>query len=105
VSQELPCDVIVPISDFFVDISVDPYIEHFEEKDGFSLDLKLCYLLNEVLIVDVVRMKFKCIDPPFREFWLECPGLVTLNPGLNRIKLEAEVLEKPLQSTLLTCIR
>jgi hypothetical protein len=91
VSEELPCDVIVPMSDFFVDISVDPFIEHFKDKDGFSMVFKFRHLFGDLLAVDALRMKLKCTDPPFREIWLESPKALELGSGISRIKLEAQV--------------
>jgi hypothetical protein len=91
VSEELPCDIIVPFTDFFIDLYITPFIEHFEDKDGFSLDIKFRYLRTEALAVDSVRLKLRCIDPPFRELWAEAFSIVVLGIGSNRVKLNAQV--------------
>ena len=91
VSASLPCDVIVSINDFFTGVSINPYIEHFVDKDGFSVTLSLRSLLAEELNIDSVQMKIKCTEPPFRDLWLESDGPLLLTPGTNHIRLETHV--------------
>lgn len=90
-SEELPVEVIVPLTEFFADLLVDPYIKHSQDKDGFQIDLKIRHLLRDDIQVDMVRLKLKAMDPPLRENWVECKGPMVFTTGINKITASTNV--------------
>ncbi|KIV99909.1 uncharacterized protein PV09_08436 [Verruconis gallopava] len=92
VSQDLPCEAIFPLTDFFDHINIGPFIHHLSDQDGFELELKIRYLLHVRLPADVVRIKLRCVDPPFQVLWLEPTSVTTFVPGINQLKLRAKAI-------------
>jgi hypothetical protein len=91
-SDELPYDLSVPMIRYFTDIAVEPYIQHYENKDGFSITLKLRHLLDDSLEIDNTRVRLITIsDGPSREIWLENGDSIELIPGMNSIRVGANV--------------
>jgi hypothetical protein len=91
-SGELPYDLSVPMSRYFTDIAVEPYIQHYENKDGFSIILKLQHLLDDPLEVDNTRVRLTTIsDNPSREIWLENGDSIELTSGMNSIRVGTNV--------------
>jgi hypothetical protein len=51
-SSQLPYDVTVEMGTYFQNIVVEPYIQHFEDKEGFQLSLKFRNPFNDPFTVD-----------------------------------------------------
>jgi hypothetical protein len=91
-SDELPYDLPVPMVRYFTDIAVEPYIRHYDHKDGFTVKLKMRHLLDDALQIDNTRVRLTSIsDGPSREIWLENNDSVELRSGVNSIRVGANV--------------
>jgi hypothetical protein len=91
-SEELPYDLSVPIVRYFTDITVEPFIRHFDHKDGFSIKLKMRHLLDDALQIDQTRVRLTTIsDGASRDIWLESGESMEIIPGLNNIRVGANV--------------
>ncbi|KAF2432160.1 hypothetical protein EJ08DRAFT_136502 [Tothia fuscella] len=91
-SDQLPYDVCVPMGKYFTEITVEPHIRHFEDKDGFSLQLKLRHLLDDDLEVNSTRIRLtSTVIGLSRELWLENQDHITLRTGLNSIRVAANI--------------
>ena len=51
-SEQLPYEVPVKMSTYFTNITVDPHIRHYSNKDGFQLKFKLRNLLEDSFPID-----------------------------------------------------
>lgn len=91
-SETLPYDRPVAMERFFSDINVEPYIRHFDDRDGFSLRIKIRHLLHESLTVDKTVLRLRMADDgTTREISLENLDAVELKTGMNSISVHANV--------------
>jgi hypothetical protein len=91
-SEALPYDRPVPMERYFSDINIEPYIRHFDDRDGFSLQIKLHHLLHENLTINKTVLRLKMADDgTSRELSLENSDAVELKTGLNSISVHANV--------------
>lgn len=90
-SQELPYNFTVPVADFFGDVRVSPEIVHYDNEDGFGLDLQLRHLLNDHLKLDRVRLRLVHSRDPSQDIWLEARDAIDLKRGLIELRLHSEV--------------
>ncbi|TLD31774.1 TMEM1 family protein-like protein [Venturia nashicola] len=91
-SEALPYDRYVAMERFFSDINVEPYVRHFKDRDGFSLQIKFRHVLHESLTVDKTVMRLRMADGgSTREISLENGDAVELKTGINSIPVHANV--------------
>lgn len=91
-SESLPYERYVAMERYFSDITVEPYVRHFEDRDGFSLQIKLRHLLHESLTVDKTVLRLKMAgEGTTREISLENGDAVELKTGMNSISIYANV--------------
>lgn len=91
-SKQLPYDVTVPMSKYFGDIVVEPYVRHYDEKDGFQLRLQFRHVLEDE--VEFRRARIRLISATStqgKEIWLESGGAVSLKRGVGRFWLNSNV--------------
>ncbi|EEP78767.1 predicted protein [Uncinocarpus reesii 1704] len=73
-SQALPKDFIVPLGEFFTTPTINPRIIHFDDRDGFQLQMTLRSLIGDIR-VDRVKMRLlDTSDIQTNELWLETPS-------------------------------
>jgi hypothetical protein len=90
-SAQLPYDVTVDLSTYFQDVAVDPYIRHYEDRDGFFLKLKFKSNFANALQIDRAIVTLHSVDNgPSGEIVLESNG-PQLVSGLSTIKLHSHV--------------
>lgn len=83
----------VPISDYFTDVQMDPFIRHVEHRDGFEMVLKLYSLLSEDLDVQQVRVRLvNAAEGNSREILLCSEEHIQVQRGSNQIALQSKVL-------------
>ncbi|KAL1969346.1 hypothetical protein VTN77DRAFT_9539 [Rasamsonia byssochlamydoides] len=71
-SAALQKECSVPLVDFFGDLEVDPEIRHYEDKDGFQLQLRLRFFLDKDLKIDSLKIRLVSgRGPQSNEIWLE----------------------------------
>lgn len=97
-SQQLPYDVNVQMAKYFNDIVVEPYVRHFDEKDGFQLRLQFRHLLEDD--VDFDNAKVRLIDANSaqgKDIWLESTETAQIKKGLCRVWVSSNVGTRSLQ--------
>lgn len=100
-SQQLPYDVNVQMAKYFNDIVVEPYVRHFDEKDGFQLRLQFRHLLEDE--VDFDNAKVRLIDANSaqgKDIWLESTETAQIKKGLCRVWVSSNVSNPSLYISL-----
>lgn len=90
-SKELPYNFTAPLMDFFADVHVSHEILHYDDKDGFALDVQFRHLLEDDLTLDQVRLRLSNAQDVSQEIWLQSDGQVDLKRGLVKLKLHSNV--------------
>ncbi|KAF2443555.1 hypothetical protein P171DRAFT_389859 [Karstenula rhodostoma CBS 690.94] len=91
-SQQLPYDVNVQMAKYFNDIVVEPYVRHFDGKDGFQLRLQFRHLLEDEIEFD--KAKIRLIDATSaqgKDIWLESTEAAPVAKGICRVWLSSNV--------------
>lgn len=106
-SQQLPYDVSAQMADYFTDIVVEPYVRHYEDKDGFQLRLQFRHILEDEIEVRAAKIRLVSANSTTaRDIWLETPEAMTINKGLTRVWLGCNVSRvRNMRSSLLTRVR
>lgn len=93
-SEALPYDRYVAMERFFSDINIEPYIRHFKDRDGFSLQIKIRHVLHESLTIDKTVLRLRMADDgSTREISLENGDAVELRTGMNSILVHTNVCD------------
>jgi len=91
-SEQLPYDVSAPMERYFGDITVEPYIRHFDSKDGFQLRLQLRHLLEDQITLSQARVRLiSATSAQSKEIWLDNKEKIVVNKGMLRIWLSTNV--------------
>ena len=56
-AKDLPYELTVSMFTLFDKVVVEPYIHHFDDKDGFSILIKFRHLLPENIMFDIVKLQ------------------------------------------------
>jgi hypothetical protein len=91
-SQQLPYDVNVQMAKYFNDIVVEPYVRHFDGKDGFQLRIQFRHLLEDEVEFD--KAKIRLIDAnsaQSKDIWLESTEAGRITKGVCRVWLSSNV--------------
>jgi hypothetical protein len=91
-SQQLPYDVSVQMADYFTDITVEPYVRHYEDKDGFQLRLQFRHILEDEIEICAAKIRLVSANSTTaKDIWLETPAAITIKKGLTRVWLGCNV--------------
>lgn len=91
-SQQLPYDVTVQMAKYFSDISVEPYVRHYEDKDGFQLRLQFRHLLEDEIEIRAAKIRLvSSVSNQAKDVWLEETGTIQVKKGLNRMWIGCNV--------------
>ena len=91
-SQKLREPLSVSMEDYFTDIHVDPYLDHFKHKDGFQLKLQFQYLVREETMFDQIQVKLINVDDKQAgDIWLVSEGSHTIKYGRVNVPVTATV--------------
>jgi len=91
-SNQLPYDITVPMSKYFGDISVEPYVRHYDDKDGFQLRLQFRHLLEDDVIIQKVRIRLLHTNSgQGKDIWLESEDPIHLRKGFIKTWLSSNV--------------
>ena len=94
-SKGLQQQISVPMSKFFGQVSVDPYIRHYADKDGFQLQLRLQYLLPESMQAQQVRVRLvSCAEGQQHNIWLAADEAQTMEPGTVKVMVGSKVRKR-----------
>lgn len=92
-SPQLPYDVTVQMPRYFGDISVEPYVRHYDDKDGFQLRLQFRHVLEDEIEFRAAKVRLISADSTQgKDIWLESPEPAILKKGLNRLWLGCNVI-------------
>lgn len=85
-------DVTVPMGKFFGDIVVQPLIQHYEDKDGFRLQVQFRHLLEDPITIERIKVRLTSTNPiSAKEIWLESTCQVNLKRGIARSWVDSNV--------------
>ncbi|KAF1844880.1 uncharacterized protein K460DRAFT_416243 [Cucurbitaria berberidis CBS 394.84] len=90
-SQQLPYDVTVQMAKYFGDTSVEPYVRHYDDKDGFQLRLQFRHLLEDEVKIRAAKVRLVSASTLGKDIWLESSEPTQLKKGLNRMWLGCTV--------------
>ena len=91
-SKRLKDPISTQMSSYFADIKVGPYISHFENKDGFRLNLNLRYLLSAGLEVQQVQIRLvSATEGQARDIWLSSEEPLHMKRGPTTVILWSNV--------------
>ena len=91
-SQQLPYDVSVQMAEYFTDIAVEPYLRHYEYKDGFQLRLQFRHVLEDEIEIRAAKIRLvSATSTTAKDIWLETPQALTIKKGLTRVWLGCNV--------------
>lgn len=96
-SEELPYDVAVPMGTYFSDITVEPHIVPYDDKDGFQLKLKFRHILEDDLTAEFVQLRLvgTSVDQK-RDIVLDSEGALDIEKGLVKCSLHTNVGDSPM---------
>jgi hypothetical protein len=84
-SQQLPYDVTVQMPKYFGDISVEPYVRHYDDKDGFQLRLQFRHILEDNIEIKAAKVRLVSADATQgKDIWLESSEPLILKKGMTR---------------------
>ena len=70
-SRSLKQPIVVDMADYFCNVSVDPFLQHHQENDGFDLVLHLESIFGSAFTADKVKLRIVSMsDGPAKEIWL-----------------------------------
>ncbi|KAF2097133.1 hypothetical protein NA57DRAFT_66812 [Rhizodiscina lignyota] len=91
-SEELPYDVSVSMDTFFANITVEPYVVHYDDRDGFRLLLKFRHLLDDDLTLTSVSLKLVgTTAEQKKDIFLTSDGFVEVEKGIAKCWLHTNV--------------
>jgi hypothetical protein len=91
-SHQLPKDKNAPMAKYFSDIVVEPYVRHFDDKDGFQLRLQFRHILEDDIELDQAKIRLiSATSAQGKEIWLESSKITTVAKGLCRLWLSSNV--------------
>lgn len=90
-SAQLPYDITVDMTTYFQAVAVDPYIRHYQDRNGFFLKLKFKSGFANALQIDRATVTLHSVDNgPSGEIVLESNG-PELVSGVSVIKVHSHV--------------
>ncbi|KAL9583907.1 MAG: hypothetical protein Q9212_002435 [Teloschistes hypoglaucus] len=94
-SARLQQTISAPLHNFFGYVSLDPYIRHFDNQDGFKTRLKLQNLMGARLEAQEVRVKIVGVGTDQHdEIWLRTEASEVLHPGANLITVQTTTMSQ-----------
>ena len=101
-SKDLKQQISVSMDDYFGPISVDPYIRHYADKDGFQLLLRLQYLLSEAMHAQQVRLRIvSCGEGQKRDIWLAADEAQVMEAGTVKVMVGSNVCKREISKRML----
>lgn len=80
------------MSKYFSNISVEPYVHHYEDSDGFQLSLSVRHIFDDCDIIESAKIRLVCADSnQTKDIWLETSKSINLKKGLVRLWLDCNV--------------
>lgn len=89
-SASLEKELVVPINKIFGDVALEREIVHFDDHDGFALNLDLWHYLDDDLEIEEVVARLVHVDDPNQELHPTSTAF-TLKRGHNQVRLDSNV--------------
>ncbi|KAL2824871.1 trafficking protein particle complex subunit 10 [Aspergillus cavernicola] len=92
-SSALQKDISAPLTDFFADLRVKPVVLHYNDKDGFQLQLYLRFLLGKRIDVDSIKIRLVSANNSAQssEHWIETQAKATIKSSSTRVLVDSSV--------------
>lgn len=91
-SRSLGEPIPVSIDNYFGDISLDPYPQHYNDHDGFQLQLRLRNRTSQALEAEQIRVQIVSLEEDHQSnLWLAAEGVHFLPPGAATIPVGTKV--------------
>jgi trafficking protein particle complex subunit 10 len=91
-STQLPYEVTVKMSTYFTNITVDPYIRHFSNDDGFQIRLRFRHILEDPMRIDQVKLLLSSKSEGFtKQIFLTSEGPVRITKGAATVTVQTNV--------------
>jgi hypothetical protein len=91
-SADLQKECIVPMASFFGDVEVDPEIQHYEDRDGFQIQLRLRFLLDRDIDIDSIKVRLVSEGGVLsNEVWLERSEGVLVKSSTTKVLIDSSV--------------
>lgn len=92
VSGGLQKEVSASLMDFFADLHVTPTILHYENKDGFQIQLSLRFLLGKKIDIESVKIRLvHASNSHNNEHWIEAPTRIAVKSSLTKVLIDSAV--------------
>ncbi|TVY40984.1 Trafficking protein particle complex subunit, partial [Lachnellula occidentalis] len=93
ITKTLQRDISVPLQHFFGHVEVDSTPRYHPEKDSFALQLRLKYLLSEVLTIEKARVRITALyGDAKRQIWLETTGPSVFKDGSGVLLVQTNMI-------------
>jgi hypothetical protein len=91
-SEQLPYDLNASMTKYFGDIVVEPYVRHYDNKDGFQLRLQFRHVLEDEIEIRKAKIRLISTMPgQGKDIWLESVTAIQLEKGICRTWLSSNV--------------
>lgn len=91
-SSKLSQDVTVQMLTYFGNVVVEPFIQHFDEQDGFRLRLVFKHHLEDDILLQKATVRIICISSnSSQEVLLESEKNITINKGMARLWVQTNL--------------
>ncbi|KAE8154414.1 trafficking protein particle complex subunit 10 [Aspergillus avenaceus] len=91
-SNALQKEVTAPLTDFFADLHVKPAILHYENRDGFQLQLSLRFMLGKRIDIDSLKIRLVGAGGnQSNEHWLESSNKMTIKSSSTKILVDSSM--------------
>lgn len=91
-SSALQKEVSASLTDFFADLHVSPTVIHYEDKDGFQIELSLRFLLGKKIDIESIKIRLVHASSSFsNEHWIEAPTRVSIRSSLTKVLVDSAV--------------
>jgi hypothetical protein len=91
-SGTLQKEVSAPFADFFADLEVKPIIIHYDDKDGFQMQLSLRFLLGKRIEIDSMKVRLvSAIGPHSNEHWIETATKAIIKSSPTKVLVDSTV--------------
>ena len=92
-AQALKNEITIPLSDLFGEVEVSPTVSHYEDRDGFQLQVSLRFLLAKGIKIDAINIHLvNSSDAQNGELWLKSSGGATVESSPTKITLGSTVI-------------
>ncbi len=99
-SEEMPYEVVVSMPVIFDNISIDPHIHHFSDRDGFQMTINFSHLLDAAIEFQSAKLCLKSVDGDSNQEILLTGENFKILRGSCCIKVSTNV---SIQRIILTC--